>query len=167
MMTFEEALAHLRWTFAGDVRSRRRMVAPSGSGWDQVTPAEQAVFAIAPDDVPELVTLHVYCLAFHAPDPDEWMFRGYTLPAVANGPAFETVRRTLQERLPLDRGSVALETFLEFSTLLGVRRRLAHAWYHKDFYWQLRNEFLAVPEPGLPQRASSEADRERDDEIPF
>jgi hypothetical protein len=172
-MTYDEALAAMRQAFAADLRARRRDYRPRGLNWDQITAAEQEVFQIPPHEVPRLVTLHVYCMAFHKTHKHAEPFRvASTLPgslaalikptAFMGSPAYKIIRRRLASKIDLKSGIAHLDTFLQLGALLGVPARLAHAWYHKDMFWQISDDFIVFDE-----RAAIAVNDADDDEIPF
>jgi hypothetical protein len=161
-MTLDQAVAAMRQAFARDVKARRRSYFPRGRGWDQITDAEREVFQIPVAQVPLLAALHEYCLAFHKTDlDDDQPYRGLRPLPFRGSPAYKVVKRDLNARLDLRSRTPQLETFLKVGALLGVPARLAHAWWHKDVFWELRAEFAAFIEPPL------HAANRDEDEIPF
>lgn len=161
-MTLDEAVAVLRAAFARDVKARRRSRPSRGMAWDQITDAEREVFQIPPAQVPVLAALHEYCLAFHKTGlDDDQPYRALRpLPFTAS-PAYKVVKRDLNARLDLRSRTPGLETFLQVGALLGVPARLAHAWCHKDLFWEIRAGFAGFVEPPL------HAANRDDNEIPF
>jgi hypothetical protein len=161
-MTYEEALAAMRQAFAADLRARRRYYRPRGLNWTQITPAEQEVFQIPPHEVPRLVTLHQYCMAFHKADDDDEPFRDIGPTAFVGSPAYKIIKRRLSRTIDFKPKVASVETFEELGRLFGVPAGLAHAWWHKDELWQIREGFGPVfDSPPVP------ANEPEDDEIPF
>lgn len=161
-MTYDEALAAMRQAFAADLCERRRLYRPRGLNWDQITAAEEEVFQIPPHEVPRLVTLHLYCMAFHKTGKAHEPYRDVQPTAFRGAPPYKIIRRRLASKIDLKSRIAPLDTFLELAALLGVPARLAHAWYHKDMFWQISDDFIVFDE-----RRSIAVNDAWDDDIPF